>query len=204
MTKEVNGLTAQEQLVTLQMHVTDPNAPPTEAGNSMTYVVTTDAWIAPDPPEVKEIQDFDKRFGQKLMAGVDMSALKAQMAQMHDMSQNPGMAQMFGGKPGSGEAMAADGERDGEAAGHAGYGGDDHGWERNWERGCAKFHSEFRACSGRSTCQFQQLGPEDLGICAGQLRTGGFPPEEDAAAGGCNNGYDTTRRWDADHDERDR
>ena len=25
--KEVNGLTAQEQLVTMQMHVTDPNAP---------------------------------------------------------------------------------------------------------------------------------------------------------------------------------
>ena len=67
-TKDVNGLTAQEQLVTMQMHVTDPNAPPTDAGNTMTYVVTTDAWIAPDPPEVKEIQDFDMRFGKKLMA----------------------------------------------------------------------------------------------------------------------------------------
>ncbi len=100
-TKEVNGLTAQEQVVTLQMHVTDPNAPPSDAGNTMTYVVTTDAWIAPDPPEVKEIQDFDKRFAQKLMAGVDMSAWKAQMA-----GQNPGMAQMFSSKPGSGEAMA--------------------------------------------------------------------------------------------------
>jgi hypothetical protein len=99
-TKEVNGLTAQEQVVTMQMHITDPNAPPTEAVNSMTYVITTDAWIAPDPPEVKEIQDFDMRMGQKLMAGVDMSAWKAQM------SQNAGMAQLFGGKPGSAEAMA--------------------------------------------------------------------------------------------------
>jgi hypothetical protein len=98
--KEVNGLMAQEQLVTMQMHITDPNAPPTEAVNSMTYVVTTDAWIAPDPPEVKEIQEFDKRFGQKLMAGVDFSAWKSQMT-----NQNPGMAQMFGGKPGSQEAM---------------------------------------------------------------------------------------------------
>src|SRR5580704_7951380 len=102
-TKEVNGLTAQEQVVTMQMHITDPNAPPTEAVNSMTYVVTTDAWIAPDPPEVKEIQDFDKRFGQKLMEGVDMSAFKTQMSQM---KQNPGLAQMFGGQPGSAEAMA--------------------------------------------------------------------------------------------------
>jgi hypothetical protein len=99
-TKEVNGLTAQEQVVTMQMHITDPNAPPTEAVNSMTYVITTDAWIAPDPPEVKEIQDFDLRMGQKLMAGVDMSAWKAQMG------QNPGMAQLFGGQPGSAEAMA--------------------------------------------------------------------------------------------------
>jgi hypothetical protein len=99
-TKEVNGLTAQEQVVTMQMHITDPNAPPTEAVNSMTYVVTTDAWIAPDPPEVKEIQDFDMRMGQKLMAGVDLSAWKS------EMSQNTGMAQLFGGKPGSEEAMA--------------------------------------------------------------------------------------------------
>jgi hypothetical protein len=66
----------------------------------MTYVITTDAWIAPDPPEVKEIQDFDMRMGQKLMAGMDLSAWKAQM------SQNAGMAQLFGGKPGSAEAMA--------------------------------------------------------------------------------------------------
>jgi hypothetical protein len=104
-TKEISGLTAQEQLVTLQMHVTDPNAPPTQT-NAVTYVVTTDAWITPDPPELKEIQDFDKRFGQKLMEGVDLSAFKAQMTQMHDMSQNPGMSQMFAGKPGSSEAMA--------------------------------------------------------------------------------------------------
>jgi hypothetical protein len=97
--KEVNGLTAQEQVVTMQMHITDPNAAPTEAVNSMTYVVTTDAWIAPDPPEVKEIQDFDLRMAKKLMAGVDLSAWKSQM------SQNTGMAQLFGGKPGSAEAM---------------------------------------------------------------------------------------------------
>jgi hypothetical protein len=99
--KDVNGLTAQEQLVTMQMHITDPNAPPTDATNTVTYVVTTDAWIAPDPPEVKEVQEFDKRFGQKLMAGVDMSAWRSQMA-----GQNPAMAQLFAGKPGSQDAMA--------------------------------------------------------------------------------------------------
>jgi hypothetical protein len=103
-TKEINGLTAQEQLVTLQMHATDPNAAATQGPNAVTYVVTTDAWITPDPPEVKEIQDFDKRFGQKLMEGVDLSAFKAQMT--HNMSQNPEMSQLFAGKPGSADAMA--------------------------------------------------------------------------------------------------
>ena len=100
--KEVNGLTAQEQVVTMTMHITDPSAPPDQV-SSMSYQVTTDAWIAPDPPEVKEIQDFDVRMGKKLMAGVDVSALQAQWSQM---GQNAGMAQLFGGKPGSGEAMS--------------------------------------------------------------------------------------------------
>jgi hypothetical protein len=98
--KEVNGLTAQEQVVTMQMHVTDPNAPPSDAGNSVTYVVTTDAWIAPDPPEVQEIHDFDKRYTQKLMAGLDMSAWRDEMNK-----QNPGLAQMFSGQPGASDAM---------------------------------------------------------------------------------------------------
>ncbi|MEA2541793.1 MAG: hypothetical protein QOH35_3159 [Acidobacteriaceae bacterium] len=102
-TKQINGLTAQEQLVTLQMHATDPNAAATQGPNAVTYVVTTDAWITPDPPEVKEIQDFDKRFGLKLMEGVDLSAFKAQMTR--NMSQNPGMSQLFAGKPGSADAM---------------------------------------------------------------------------------------------------
>jgi hypothetical protein len=102
-TKQINGLTAQEQLVTLQMHATDPNAAAAQGPNAVTYVVTTDAWITPDPPEVKEIQDFDKRFGLKLMEGVDLSAFKAQMTR--NMSQNPGMSQLFAGKPGSADAM---------------------------------------------------------------------------------------------------
>jgi hypothetical protein len=103
-TKVINGLSAQEQLVTLQMHATDPNAAATQGPNSVTYVVTTDAWITPDPPEVKEIQDFDKRFQQKLMEGVDLSAFRAQMTQ--SLGQNPGMSQLFAGKPGSADAMA--------------------------------------------------------------------------------------------------
>jgi hypothetical protein len=98
--KTVNGLNAQEQVVEMQMHVTDPNAAGTEAQNTATYTVTTDAWIAPDPPEVKEIQDFDARMGKKMMEGLDLSAFTK------PAGANAGLAQMFGSKPGTAEAMA--------------------------------------------------------------------------------------------------
>jgi hypothetical protein len=95
-TKVINGLTAQEQIVTMQMHVTDPNAPPSAGGNTSTFVVTTDAWIAPDPPEVQEVHDFDKRMGEKMAEGVDMSAFAG---------NNSGSAQLMGSRPGMAEAM---------------------------------------------------------------------------------------------------
>ena len=103
-TKVINGLTAQEQVVTLLMHVTDPSAPPGSAGSTVTYTVTTDMWIAPDPPEVKEIRDFDQRMSQKLMAGADLSAFQAGAAAAASASA-VGMAAMFGGRPGTSDAM---------------------------------------------------------------------------------------------------
>lgn len=101
--KEVNGLMAQEQIVTLTMTVTDLDPPANGQGgpNTATYILTTDAWIAPDPPEVKEIADFDVRMGQKMMQGVDVQAWLGQMR-----NSNPGMAQLLGGKPGASDAMA--------------------------------------------------------------------------------------------------
>jgi hypothetical protein len=101
-TKEVNGLMAQEQVITVTMKMTDPSAPTTDGPNAISYVVTTDAWIAPDPPEIKEIQDFDARMGKKMMEGVDMKAFAEQM----QANGNAGMAMMLGGKPGASDAMA--------------------------------------------------------------------------------------------------
>jgi hypothetical protein len=100
--KVVNGLTAQEQLITMSMKITDPNAAATTSTSSMTYVVTTDAWIAPDPPAVKEIQDFDMRAAKKMMEGVDMSAFLTSMK----ANSNAGMAGMFSSQPGAADAMA--------------------------------------------------------------------------------------------------
>jgi hypothetical protein len=118
-TKVVNGLQAQEQLITMTMHFTvanpatapgapaAPAAPPSQPvaapdpSASMAYTMTTDIWIAPDPPEVKEIHDFELRMAKKMMEGVDLSAMMASWKQ----NSNMGMAQMFAGHPGASEAM---------------------------------------------------------------------------------------------------
>jgi hypothetical protein len=99
-TKVVNGMNAQEQVITMQMHMTDASAPPDQAANTVTYVVTTDAWITSDPPEVKEIQDFDLRMAQKMMAGMDLSSFTTMQG-----NGNANLTQLFGAQPGSGEAM---------------------------------------------------------------------------------------------------
>jgi hypothetical protein len=112
-TKVVNGLEAQEQVITMTMKVTMTNPPPPPQGQpadpnapaSMEYTVTTDTWVAPDPPEIKEIADFDIRFGQKLMQGVDMKEFAEQMKQMQ-ASANAASAQLLGGQPGASDAMA--------------------------------------------------------------------------------------------------
>ena len=112
-TKLVNGLEAQEQIITMTMKVTLTNPPPPQPGQpadpntptSMDYTVTTDTWVAPDPPEIKEIADFDIRFGQKLMQGVDMKQFADQMKQMQ-AAGNVATAQLLGGQPGDADAMA--------------------------------------------------------------------------------------------------
>jgi len=108
-TKPVNGQMAQEQIVTLSMHLTDPNSPLAAGTNPVTYNITTDIWVAPEPDVMKDIEAFNVRFGQKLMQGVDMSAMMTQMKDMRDQSQ-AGMAQLFAGQPGAALAMKQMGE----------------------------------------------------------------------------------------------
>lgn len=115
-TKAVNGVQAQEQLITATVTVTDPNAPvsaanssvPNSSGpNSVAYVVTTDVWVAEqDPPELKEIQDFDLRMAKKMMQGVDLSAMMAQMKQF-----NSSASQVLASQPGAAAAFAQAGQQ---------------------------------------------------------------------------------------------
>ena len=108
-TKVVNGLEAQEQIITITMKVTETNQPAHPADptgpNSMDYTITTDTWVTPDPPEVKEIADFDIRFGQKLMQGVDMKKFAEEFKHGAGRRQRS-PAQILGGQPGASDALA--------------------------------------------------------------------------------------------------
>jgi hypothetical protein len=123
-TKMVNGLMATEHILTLTMRIAVPDAATapggatpaatsaapapadtpagTPAAGAIAYTVTTDMWIAPDPPQVKEIEAFDVRMGEKMMQGVDMKAL---MASWQANGSGAGMSMMFGNQPGAAEAM---------------------------------------------------------------------------------------------------
>ena len=77
--KVVNGLQAQERVITVTTKATQtppaPNAPPDAPPISFTYVTTTDLWFAPEPPEMQQIQDVDARMYAKLSQGIDMKAI---------------------------------------------------------------------------------------------------------------------------------
>ena len=99
-TREINGVSAQQYFVVMKVHVLDATAPDhAQDANAPTYELTTELWLAPEPPEVREIRAFDARMAAKLMAGVDMSAFE------RTPMGNPGLGAMFGTQPGATEAM---------------------------------------------------------------------------------------------------
>jgi hypothetical protein len=101
-TKMIEKYNAKQQIMTLTMNVTDTNNPDTK----IAYTMTDEIWTTPDvPAEMKEVQEFDKRFGEKLMQGMDVKDLMASMSNMRNGSQM-GMMQMFGSKPGAADAFA--------------------------------------------------------------------------------------------------
>jgi hypothetical protein len=100
--KMVNKYSVNQQILTLKMEVTDTNNP----GTKVDYDLTTEIWTTPDvPAEMKEVQDFDMRFGKKLMQGTDAKDLMTQMQNMRT-GMAGAMQQMFGAQPGAGDAFA--------------------------------------------------------------------------------------------------
>lgn len=99
-TREINGVNARQHFISMKIHVVDAGAPEsTQGANAPTYELTTELWLAPEPPEVQEVRAFDARMAAKMMAGVDLSAFK------RTAMSNPGLGAMFGSQPGAAEAM---------------------------------------------------------------------------------------------------
>lgn len=86
--KAVNGFDCRQVITTITLH---EEGKPVEASGGM--VVTLDSWLAPTIAAMKEAQEFDRRYFEKL-SGMDAAAMAQQMA--------AAMA-MF---PGLGEAMS--------------------------------------------------------------------------------------------------
>ena len=100
--KAVNGVMSKEQLMTLKAHVSDPNAQPSAGPNTITYSYIADIWTAPEPPEMKEIDDFFLRYGKKMMQGIDAAAL---MKSMKPAIGGSAIAPLFASNPGMGPAL---------------------------------------------------------------------------------------------------
>jgi hypothetical protein len=102
LTKMIDSYSAKQQILTMKMIVTDTNNP----GTNITYDFTDEIWTTPTlPAEMKDAQDFDVRFGKKLMQGTEVKDLMGNMASMRNGSQSA-MMQMFGAKPGAADAFA--------------------------------------------------------------------------------------------------
>jgi hypothetical protein len=100
--KVVNGMMAQEQLMVLKAHVTDPSAQPAAGANAVTYTYVQDIWTTPEPDELQQIDDFYRRYGMALMRGVDASAL---MKAMRPALGGASIGAIFAGNPQMGSAL---------------------------------------------------------------------------------------------------
>ena len=86
--KAVNGFDCKQVITTISMH--EDGKTLDEAGG---MVLTNDAWLTAPIAAMKEVQEFDRRYYQKLM-GTDMTAAAAQM--MQAMAMYPGLKDLMG------------------------------------------------------------------------------------------------------------
>lgn len=100
-TKMIDAYNAKQQIMTMKAIVTDTNNP----GTNITYSFTDEIWTTPDvPSEMREVEEFDKRFARKMAQGIDVKDVLNNMADMRSSAQMS-MMQMFGAKPGAGDAF---------------------------------------------------------------------------------------------------
>jgi hypothetical protein len=100
--KPINGVLAKEQVLTMKAHVTPVDPPPADQPQSVTYSVITDIWSAPEPPEMRAVDEFYVRYGKKIMQGVDVPAI---LKSTQPALNQSGMTSLFASQPGMGSAL---------------------------------------------------------------------------------------------------
>jgi hypothetical protein len=87
--KDVAGLSAKESIMTMTMDATDK-----QSGQTGSFAITNDMYLAPDIPGYEEVREFYKRFAVK-MGTVMSGAINTQMmAMMQQPAAGKGMADM--------------------------------------------------------------------------------------------------------------
>jgi hypothetical protein len=100
-TKMVGNYTASQRILTLTATVSDAINP----GSETNYTVTDEMWVTPEiPVEMREVRNFDRRFGAALTQGMDMKDLIGNLEQMRTGSQMA-MTQLTGSHSGLSDAM---------------------------------------------------------------------------------------------------
>jgi hypothetical protein len=96
-TRTINGFNTRETVMTITLREKGKTV---EQGGGM--ILTTDSWLAPKIPAMKEIMDFDIRYAQKLyggmLAGVSADQMATAMALYPMMKQAMGRMNVEGGK----------------------------------------------------------------------------------------------------------
>ena len=88
-TRDVVGLSAKESILTMTMDATDQTS-----GQTGSFAITNDMYLAPEIPGYGEVRDFYKRYAEK-MGSVISGAINSQMmAMMQQPAAGKGMADM--------------------------------------------------------------------------------------------------------------
>jgi hypothetical protein len=88
-TKDVAGLTAKESIMTMTMDATDK-----QSGQTGSFAITNDMYLAPDIPGYEEVREFYKRYALKMGSAMSGAVSSQMMAMMQQPAAGKGMADM--------------------------------------------------------------------------------------------------------------
>jgi hypothetical protein len=89
-TKDVAGLTAKEAIMTMTMDATDK-----QSGQTGSFAITNDMYLAPDIPGYEEVREFYKRYALKIGSAMSGAVSSQMMAMMQQPAAGKGMADMI-------------------------------------------------------------------------------------------------------------